>query len=78
VLLWGRRVRLDCRCTDSCRCSFKANPTPRRVDAYYEACAWLEGMNLLPAPLLPECRELWSRGGVERRTAERLVGRWAA
>ncbi len=78
VLLWGRRFRLDCRCTDTCRCSFKANPSPKRVDAYAEAAEHLESVGLAPAALLPECRALWNRGGADRELASRMVRRWCA
>jgi hypothetical protein len=78
VQYWGRRGRLDCRCTDPCRCDFKAAPSLKRTDAYYEAIAWLEDLGLLPAAFMPECRELWSRGGDERATSSRVVRRWSA
>jgi hypothetical protein len=53
-------------------------PTPHRVDAYAAAVTWLAQHNLGAAALVPECRELWRRGGADRLLAESLVGRWTA
>jgi hypothetical protein len=76
--LWRRRPLLDCGCTDPCDCTDKAEPTPQRVDAYAAAVTWLAQHNLGAAALVPECRELWRRGGADRLLAESLVGRWSA
>jgi hypothetical protein len=74
---WRRRLFLDCGCTDPCRCDDRA-PSPRRVDAYAAAVTWLAQHNLGAAALVPECRELWRRGGADRLLAEALVARWLA
>ena len=75
---WRRRLWLDCGCSDPCRCDYRDRPTPKRVDAYADAIAWLEDHGLAPAALLPECRILWSRGGADRALAETAVRRWIA
>lgn len=75
-IAWRRRPRLDCGCIDACRCEFKANPTPKRVDAYAEAVAHLRQHGLMPAPLIPELRELWRRGPEDRRTVEQITTAW--
>jgi len=68
----------DCMCHEPCRCSFHANPSSKRVDAFLEAAEWLEGHGLAPAALLPECRQLWQRGGSDRQLADDTVRRWSA
>ena len=75
---WARRIRLDCGCTLPCRCDYKARPTPKRVDAYAAAVAWLDGLGIPAAPLRPELDALARRGGAERALAEAVRGRWAA
>lgn len=72
--LYQRAVRFDCGCGGAwCRCDHRDNPTARRTDAYLEAIAWLEAHQLAPAPLWPELRELWRRGGKDRAVAGRIA-----
>ena len=76
--LWRRRAWLDCGCVDVCRCDWRNEPSTKRVDAYLEAAEWLADHGLAAAALLPECRQLWQRGGSDRRVAETIVRRWSA
>jgi len=71
---WRRRPWLDCGCTDTCRCNFKDHPTPTRVDAYADACRYLQHHGLLPAPLIPEMREMWRRG--DRDIVQDITTQW--
>ena len=75
---WRRRPPLTCGCFDPCRCDYKVTPTDQQVDGYAAAVTWLAQHNLGAAALVPECRELWRRGGADRLLAESLVGRWSA
>ena len=75
---WRRRPRLDCGCTDSCRCDYKRNPSDKRTTAYGEAVEWLAEHKLDAAPLMAEARELWRRGGSDRAVADRVVRGWTA
>jgi hypothetical protein len=75
---WRRRLPLACGCFDPCRCDDRVTLTGKRVDAYLDAVTWLAQHNLGAAALVPECRELWRRGGADRLLAESLVGRWSA
>lgn len=74
---WRRRLLLDCGCTTDCRCDYKRNPTPKRVEAYREAVEHLAHHKLLAAALTAECRELWRHGGSDRRVAETVVSAWS-
>jgi len=76
--LWRRRAWLDCGCVDVCRCDWRNEPTPKRVDGYRAAVEHLAELGYPGAALLPECRQLWQRGGSDRRIAETLVSRWSA
>jgi len=68
---------MNCRRhTDTCRCDY--TPSMKQVDAYYDTLAWLQDHGLTPAALIPECRELWTRGGDERAAAQRVVEQWCA
>jgi len=48
------------------------------VDAYRDAVEHLAQHKLGGAALTAECRELWRRGGSDRRVAEKIVRRWSA
>lgn len=76
--LYYRSPCWDCGCHLPCRCEFRANPTPKRVDAYKDAVEHLTAHGLLPAALMPEARQLWKRGGADRTLSEIVVQRWAA
>lgn len=76
--LWRRRPRLDCGCTDPCRCDYRDNPTEKRAQAYRETIEHLDRHGMLAAALLPELRMLWHHGGADRDVAESLMRRWSA
>ena len=75
---WRRRPRLACSCWQPCRCDWRDRPSSKRVDGYRDALDHLAEQGLAGAALLPECRELWHRGGAERRLAEKTMRRWDA
>ena len=75
---WQRRPRLECGCTDPCRCDYHQHPTGRRVDGYRDAVAHLAAHGVCAAPLTPELRALWRNGGTDRQTAETILWRWSA
>lgn len=75
---WQRRPWLACGCTQSCRCDYKHNPTPLRVDGYRAAVEHLDEHGLPAALLTPEARQLWKRGGSDRAVADRVVRGWTA
>lgn len=69
-----RMPRLDCGCSQPCRCSHKSHPTDRRVAGYREAIAHLDAAGLTAAPLLPELRRLWRAG--DRQLVAAVTTRW--
>jgi len=73
---WQRRLWLDCGCSAPCRCEHRNNPTAQRVDGYRAAVEHLSRHQLHAAALAPELRQLWRRGGSDRRMAETVVRRW--
>ena len=75
---WSRQFFHDCGCSRPCRCEFHQNPTPKRVEAYAEAVEHLAAAGLLAGALTPELRQLWRRGGDDRRLSETIIRRWAA
>jgi hypothetical protein len=50
----------------------------QRHDAYREALEHLELIGYPAAPLVPELRHLWRRGGSDRTLAEATLRRWSA
>lgn len=58
-------------------CDPNRPPTEVDVDGYGAAVAHLDRHGLTAAPRLDELRELWRRGGVERRLAQSVIQRWA-
>lgn len=54
----------------------RRQPTDHSVEAYCLAAQHLAAAGLGPAPLLPELRLMWQRGGAERRLAQAIVQRW--
>lgn len=82
---WDRRRRdaehrsqpLGCGCRDPWlhRCN-PIEPTEQQVSGYRDAIAHLETLGMNAAPLLPELRHLWRRGGSDRRIAQSVVQRW--
>jgi len=75
---WSRQLFLDCGCSVPCRCEYRDKPTAARVDAYGSAVEYLDEQGLPAAPLMPEARQLWRRGGSDRAVADRVVRRWTA
>jgi hypothetical protein len=73
-----RLPQFECGCHTPCRCEHKRNPSEKRTDAYREAVEHLAAEGLLAGALKPELRQLWRRGGSDRRVAETIVRRWAA
>jgi hypothetical protein len=73
-----RSPKFDCGCHAPCRCDYRDNPTPKRVDGYKDAIEHLAAEGLLAGALTPELRQLWQRGGSDRQVAETIVRRWAA
>ena len=78
LIAWQRRPWLSCGCSDSCRCEYKLSPSDKRTTAYREAVEWLAEHKLDAAPLMPEARQLWRRGGSDRAVADRVIRRWTA
>ena len=75
IYYWRRRPRLDCGCTEPCRCEHRDHPTEKRVDAYRDAVDHLAEHRLAGAALTPECRALCRRGS--REWAEAVMRRWS-
>lgn len=72
-----RAPALDCGCADPirCRCA-NDEPSDRYVDAYAAALRHLKAAGLAGAPLVPEMRAMWRRGGDARRMVEDVAGGW--
>lgn len=47
------------------------------VDGYRDAVLLLESLGLTPAPMLPEMRALWRRGGSDRELVSSVAEKWA-
>lgn len=73
-----RQLRFACGCYGQCRCEFDDDPTPKRTDGYRDALDHLAALGYPGAALLPECRQLWSRGGADRELAADTVRWWSA
>jgi hypothetical protein len=70
---------LRCGCTDPwlCPCGNQpAEPSQRTVDAYAAALRHLKAAGLAGAPLVPELRAMWRRGGDDRRMVGEVDGGW--
>ncbi len=51
-------------------------PSDRMIDGYRDALAHLDYHGLIGAPILPELRLLWQRGGSDRRVAQAVAQCW--
>jgi hypothetical protein len=67
---------MECGCSDTCRCDWKSNPTPARVQAYADAVQHLHAHGLEAAPLIPELRAMWRRSADDRKTVQEITSRW--
>lgn len=76
--LYYRSPRFECGCYGDCRCDWRDHPSDRRADGYRDALEHLAEAGLPGAALLPECRQLWHRGGSDRALAADTVRRWSA
>jgi len=75
---WRRKPRLECGCSEPCRCDYRNNPSEKRVDGYRDTIEHLAEHGLGAAALSPELRALWRRGGSDRQLAEQINDRWTA
>ncbi len=68
----------DCGCRDPwiCHCHNTSAPSDRMIDGYLQAAQHLESLGLTPAPLMPELRLMWQRGGTDRRLAQSIAQKW--
>ncbi len=51
-------------------------PSAKSIDGYRDALEHLADLGLIGAPIMPELRELWQRGGDDRRLAQTVAQSW--
>lgn len=76
-----RLAILDCGCSDPwtaghLRHQDNGQRSERQIEAYLQAARHLQALGLTPAPLIPELRLAWQRGGKDRRLAQAIAQRW--